>query len=126
MFVYSKLLVSEYCEGFIEVINTVEERIELESRLKVYEEMLANMNIEVERLQETEDDLSDQVNAVQDEMKETEKQISQFEADVDERKGKLTTAQKIKSALEMQRKGTIQKSSGTCTVMPGMLKVVLL
>ena len=37
----------EYCEGFIEVINTVEERIELESRLKVYEEMLANMRAEV-------------------------------------------------------------------------------
>ena len=38
---------AEYCEGFIEVINTVEERIELESRLKVYEEMLANMRTEV-------------------------------------------------------------------------------
>ena len=40
-------LFAEYCEGFIEVINTVEERIELESRLKVYEEMLANMRAEV-------------------------------------------------------------------------------
>jgi hypothetical protein len=28
-------LIVEYCEGFLEIINTVEERIELESRLKV-------------------------------------------------------------------------------------------
>ena len=95
--------VSEYCEGFIEVINTVEERIELESRLKVYEEMLANMNVEVQRLQETEDSLATNVETLQNEMKETEKEISQFEADVNERKSKLTIAQKIKSALELQR-----------------------
>ena len=97
------LLFLEYCEGFIEVINTVEERIELESRLKVYEEMLSNMNVEVGRLQETEDSLSGKVDALQNEMKATEKRITEFEAEVTERKAKLTIAQKIKSALQHQR-----------------------
>ena len=55
------------------MINTVEERIELESRLKVYEEMLTNMNVEVNRLQETEDQLCSKVEALQNEMKETER-----------------------------------------------------
>ena len=53
--------VAEYCEGFLEIINTVEERIELESRLKVYEEMLANMNGEMERLKNNENKLNNQV-----------------------------------------------------------------
>ena len=94
---------TEYCEGFIEVINTVEERIELESRLKVYEEMLSNMNVEVERLQETEDSLSGKVDELQNEMKDTEKRIAEYEADVNERKGKLTIAEKIKSSLQQQK-----------------------
>ncbi len=51
---------SEYCEGFLEIINTVEERIELESRLKVYEEMYANMNGEMERLKNNENKLNNQ------------------------------------------------------------------
>ena len=46
----------------MEIINTVEERIELESRLKVYEEMYANMNGEMERLKNNESKLNNQVN----------------------------------------------------------------
>ena len=100
---YYQSFFTEYCEGFIEVINTVEERIELESRLKVYEEMLSNMNVEVERLQETEDSLSGKVDELQNEMKDTEKRIAEYEADVNERKGKLTIAEKIKSSLQQQK-----------------------
>ena len=39
----------------------MEERIELESRLKVYEEMLANLNGEMERLKNNETKLNNQV-----------------------------------------------------------------
>ena len=75
----------------------------MESRLKVYEEMLSNMNVEVERLQETEDSLSGKVDELQNEMKDTEKRIAEYEADVNERKGKLTIAEKIKSSLQQQK-----------------------
>ena len=85
------------------MINTVDERIELESRLKVYEEMLSNMNVEVDRLQETEDNLSSKVDALQNEMKDTEKRIAEYEAEVNERKAKLTIAEKVKSALQQQQ-----------------------
>jgi hypothetical protein len=56
---------AEYCEGFLEIINTVEERIELESRLKVYEEMYANMIGEMERLKNNETKLNNQVKIIQ-------------------------------------------------------------
>ena len=85
------------------MINTVEERIELESRLKVYEEMLSNMNVEVDRLQETEDNLSSKVEALQSEMKDTEKRITEYETEVNEKRAKLTIAEKIKSALQQQQ-----------------------
>ena len=93
------------------MINTVEERIELESRLKVYEEMLTNMNVEVNRLQETEDSLCSKVEALQNEMKETEKRITEYEADVTERKAKLTIAEKIKSSLQQQQKDWMDQVS---------------
>ena len=89
----------------------MEERIELESRLKVYEEMLTNMNVEVDRLQETEDSLSSKVDALQNEMKETEKRITEYEADVTERKAKLTIAEKIKSSLQHQQKDWMDQVS---------------
>ncbi len=52
---------AEYCEGFLEIINTVDERIELESRLKVYQEMYANMKGEMERLKTNQAKLNNQV-----------------------------------------------------------------
>ena len=61
----SFLFSAEYCEGFLEIINTVEERIELESRLKVYEEMYANMIGEMERLKNNETKLNNQVKIIQ-------------------------------------------------------------
>lgn len=55
------IILLEYCEGFLEIINTVDERIELESRLKVYQEMYANMNGEMERLKTNQTKLNNQV-----------------------------------------------------------------
>ena len=89
----------------------MEERIELESRLKVYEEMLSNMNVEVDRLQETEDSLSGKVQALQNEMKDTEKRITEYETDVNERKAKLTIAEKIKAALQQQQQDWMDQVS---------------
>ncbi len=43
----------------------MEERIELESRLKVYEEMYANMIGEMERLKNNETKLNNQVTIIQ-------------------------------------------------------------
>ena len=94
----------EYCEGFIEVINTVEERIELESRLKVYEEMLANMKAEVARLQANEDRLGGHVESLEGQMTQTSTQITRLEAQVQEKEGRLAIAQKVRVSLESQRK----------------------
>ena len=94
----------EFCEGFLEIINTVEDRIELESRFKVYEEMFANMNSEVERLQNTEDSLNEQLKTLTQKVEKTEEKMTVVQDDINERKGKLQMAQQIASSLTEQRK----------------------
>ena len=86
------------------MINTVEERIELESRLKVYEEMLANMKAEVARLQANEDRLGGHVESLEGQMTQTSTQITRLEAQVQEKEGRLAIAQKVRVSLESQRK----------------------
>jgi flagellar biosynthesis GTPase FlhF/predicted nucleic acid-binding Zn-ribbon protein len=93
----------EFCEGFLEIINTVEERIELESRLKVYEEMFANMNAEVERLQTTENTLNEQLQKLTESMTSMEGKMKILETEINDRRGKLEMAQEIATALEQQR-----------------------
>ena len=94
----------EFCEGFLEIINTVEDRIELESRCKVYEEMFGNMNSEVERLQNTEDNLDEQLKVLSQKTGKTEEKMKVLQEDINERKGKLEMAQKIANSLTEQRK----------------------
>ncbi len=94
----------ELCEGFLEIINTVEERIELESRLKVYEEMFSNMRSEVERLHSSENTLKLQVENLNTEMASLEASMKKLEVDIAERKGRLEMAQEVASSLERQRR----------------------
>ena len=94
----------EFCEGFLEIINTVEDRIELESRFKVYEEMFANMNSEVERLQNTEDSLNEQLKTLTQKVEKTEEKMTVVQDDINERKCRLQMAQQIASSLTEQRK----------------------
>ena len=93
----------EFCEGFLEIINTVEDRIELESRFKVYEEMFANMNTEVERLQNTEDNLNEQLKTLTQRIGKSEEKMKVLQEDINERKGKLQMAQQIADSLTDQR-----------------------
>ena len=90
----------EYCEGFLEIINTVEERIELESRLKVYEEMFVNMNTEVERLQSTEDNLNQQLKTLNDSVVMKEGKMKLLEHEIKDRQGKLSMAEEMANALK--------------------------
>ena len=93
----------EYCEGFLEIINTVEERIEMESRLKVYEEMFVNMNSEVSRLQTTEDTLNVQLKTLGESMVNIEAKMKMLEMEIEDRKKKLQMAQDMANALVNQR-----------------------
>ena len=93
----------EYCEGFLEIINTVEERIEMESRLKVYEEMFVNMNSEVSRLQTTEDTLNVQLKTLGESMVNIEAKMKMLETEIEDRKKKLQMAQDMANALVNQR-----------------------
>lgn len=99
----------EYCEGFLEIINTVEERIELESRLKVYEEMFVNMNSEVGRLQSTEDSLNDQLKTLNESIVTKEGKMKLLENEIDDRKGKLNLTEDMSTALKEQKENWVQQ-----------------
>ena len=101
----------EYCEGFLEIINTVEERIEMESRLKVYEEMFVNMNSEVGRLQTTEDTLNVQLETLDESMVNIESKMKMLETEIEDRKKKLQMAQDMANALVNQRQVWVSQLS---------------
>lgn len=99
----------EYCEGFLEIINTVEERIELESRLKVYEEMFVNMNSEVGRLQTTEDNLNEQLKTLNDSIVTKEGKMKLLENEIDDRKAKLKLTEEMSDSLKDQKADWVQQ-----------------
>ncbi len=99
----------EYCEGFLEIINTVEERIELESRLKVYEEMFVNMNSEVGRLQSTEDSLNEQLKTLNESIVAKEGKMKLLENEINDRKGKLNMLTEMSNALKEQKSDWVQQ-----------------
>ena len=75
----------------------------MESRLKVYEEMFVTMNSEVGRLQDTEDNLDEQLKSLNENIVSKEAKMKLLENDISDRQGKLSMAEEMSNALKPQK-----------------------